>query len=126
MNIIEADAPHKVVLRSKTFIDLYVRPEIPTEKRLDIMNEWYRAQLKMQIPDLIEKWEKTMNIKVDERHVRQMKTKLGSCNIEEKRMRINLELAKKPEHCKEYIIVHEMVHLLDRHHNDRFHAYLET
>lgn len=90
------------------------------------MNEWYRAQLKMQIPDLIEKWEKTMNIKVDERHVRQMKTKLGSCNIEEKRMRINLELAKKPEHCKEYIIVHEMVHLLDRHHNDRFHAYLET
>lgn len=126
LNIIESDAPPKVVLKSKTYIDIYVRPETPTEKRLDIMNEWYRSQLKILIPDLIEKWEKIMNIKVDEWQVRQMKTKWGSCNIEEKRIRINLELAKKPEHCLEYIIVHEMVHLLERHHNDRFHAYLET
>ena len=126
MNIIEVDAPPKVVLKNKTYIDLYVRPETPTEKRNELMNEWYRAQLKMQIPDLIEKWEEKMDVKVSEWQVKQMKTKWGSCNIEQRRIWINLELAKKPEHCLEYIIVHEMVHLLERHHNDRFHYLLET
>jgi len=126
MNIIEADAPPKVVLKNKTYIDLYVRPETSTEKRLEVMNGWYRTQLKEQIPELIEKWENILNIKVNDWQVRQMKTKWGSCKIEEKRIRINLELAKKPEQCLEYIIVHEMVHLLERHHNDRFHYYLET
>lgn len=126
MNIIEVDAPPKVILKNKTYIDLYVRPETPTDKRLEVMNEWYRTQLKKQIPELIEKWEEKMNIKVSEWQVKQMKTKWGSCNIEAKRLWINLELAKKPEHCLEYIIVHEMVHLLERHHNDRFHYLLET
>ena len=126
MNIIEVDAPPKVILKNKTYIDLYVRPRTPTDKRLEVMNEWYRVQLKNQIPDLIAKWEEKMNIKVSEWQVKQMKTKWGSCNIEAKRLWINLELAKKPEHCLEYIIVHEMVHLLERHHNDRFHYLLET
>jgi predicted metal-dependent hydrolase len=126
LNIIEADAPPKVVLKNKTYIDLYVRPDTPTEKRLEVMNEWYRLQLKKHIPDMIEKWEKIMDIKVNEWQVKQMKTKWGSCNIEAKRIWINLELAKKPEHCLEYIIVHEMVHFLERHHNDRFHYLLET
>jgi len=126
MNIIEVDAPPKVILKNKTYIDLYVRPRTPTDKRLEVMNEWYRVQLKNQIPGLIAKWEEKMNIKVSEWQVKQMKTKWGSCNIEAKRLWINLELAKKPEHCLEYIIVHEMVHLLERHHNDRFHYLLET
>jgi predicted metal-dependent hydrolase len=126
MNIIEVDAPPKVILKNKTYIDLYVRPGTPTDKRLEVMNEWYRVQLKNQIPELIEKWEEKMNIKVSEWQVKQMKTKWSSCNIEAKRLWINLELAKKPEHCLEYIIVHEMVHLLERHHNDRFHYLLET
>ena len=126
LNIFEVDAPPKVLLKNKTYIELYVRPETTTEKRLEIMNEWYRLQLKKLIPDLIEKWEKILNIKVNEWHVKQMKTKWGSCNIEQQRIWINLELAKKPEHCLEYIIVHEMVHLLERHHNDRFHQLLET
>lgn len=126
MNIIEVDAPPKVILKNKIYIDLYVRPETPTDKRLEVMNEWYRVQLKTQIPDLIAKWEEKMKIKVSEWQVKQMKTKWGSCNIEAKRLWINLELAKKPEHCLEYIIVHEMVHLLERHHNDRFHYLLET
>lgn len=126
MNIIEVDAPPKVVLKNKTYIDLYVRPKTTIDKRLEVMNEWYRVQLKNQIPYLIEKWEEKMNIKVREWQVKQMKTKWGSCNIDQGRIWINLELAKKPEHCLEYIIVHEMVHLLERHHNDRFHYLLET
>lgn len=125
LNIIEADAPPKVVLKNKTYIDLYVRPETPTAKRHEIMNEWYRQQLKQLIPELIETWEKTLNVKVSEWRVKLMKTKWGACNIEKKRIWLNLELAKKPIHCLEYIIVHEMVHLLERHHNDTFLYYMD-
>jgi predicted metal-dependent hydrolase len=125
LNVYEADAPPRVVLRSKTYIDMHVRPETPIAKRHEIMNEWYRIQLKKQIPSLIEKWEKKLNVKVSEWQVKLMKTKWGSCNIEKKRIWVNLALAKKPVHCLEYIIVHEMVHLLGRHHNDTFLYYME-
>ena len=90
------------------------------------MNEWYRTELKKIIPELIEKWEKRMNLKVNEWQVKLMKIKWGSCNIEKKRIWLNLELAKKPIYCLEYIIVHEMVHLLERHHNDKFLYYMDT
>lgn len=125
LNVIEQDASPKVVLRSKTYIDLYVRPETPTGKRHEIITEWYRAQLKQQIPELIDKWEKITGVNVKKWQVKQMKTKWGSCNIEEKKIWINLELAKKPEQCLEYIIVHEIVHLLERHHNERFLFYMD-
>jgi len=126
LNIIEADAPPKVILKNKTCIDLYIRPEAQTAKRHKIMNEWYRKELKKIIPELIEKWEKHLNVKVGDWRIKLMKTKWGSCNIEKKRIWLNLELAKKPIHCLEYIIVHEMVHLLERHHNDKFLYYLDT
>ena len=74
---------------------------------------------------MIEKWEKKMGVTVNDWQVKLMKTKWGSCNIEAKRIWLNLELAKKPLHCLEYIIVHEMVHLLERHHNERFIAYID-
>jgi predicted metal-dependent hydrolase len=124
MNVIEVNTTPKVVLRSKTYIDLFVRPETSSEKCHEIMNEWYRQQLKQLIPEIIEKWEKIMEIEVNEWQVKQMKTKWGTCNIPKKRIWLNLELAKKPLHCLEYIIVHEMVHLLERHHNDRFLYYI--
>jgi predicted metal-dependent hydrolase len=69
--------------------------------------------------------EKQIGVTVDDWQVKQMKTKWGTCNIEKKRIWINLELAKKPIHCLEYIIVHEMIHLLERHHNDRFLTLME-
>ncbi len=124
LNIIEADAPPKVVLKNKTYIDLYVRPETQAEKRHKILTEWYRVELKKQIPAMILKWERVLNIKVNEWRVRQMKTKWGSCNIKKKRIWMNLELAKKPDYCLEYIIVHEMVHLMERLHNERFLYYM--
>ncbi len=126
LNIIEAQAPPKVVLKNKTYIDLYIRPETSTAKRHKIMNEWYRSELKKLIPELIEKWQNQMDLKVNEWQVKLMKIKWGSCNIEKKRIWLNLELAKKPIHCLEYIIVHEMVHLLERHHNDKFLFYMDT
>jgi predicted metal-dependent hydrolase len=125
IHIIEKEARPKVIIRNKTYIDLYVRPQAPVEKRHEIMTEWYRAQLKKQIPAIIEKWEKRLDMNGTGWKVKRMKTKWGSCNIEEKRIWINLELAKKPPGCLEYIIVHEMVHLMERHHNEQFLYYMD-
>ena len=125
LKVIEQKAPPKVILRSKTYIDLYVRPETTIAKKHEIITEWYRAQLKQRIPKLIDKWGKIIGVEVKKWQVRQMKTKWGACNIEEKKVWVNLELAKKPEQCLEYIIVHEIVHLLERHHNERFLFYMD-
>jgi predicted metal-dependent hydrolase len=84
------------------------------------MSAWYRAYLKEAIPSLIEKWEQVLGVTVVEWGIKQMKTKWGTCNIEAGRVWLNLELAKKSPRCLEYIVVHEMMHLLERHHNDRF------
>jgi predicted metal-dependent hydrolase len=126
LNIIETEKTPKVVCKNKKYIDLYVNPETPIEKRHKILTEWYRIQLKKQIPSIIAKWEEILNVKVEGWQVKQMKTRWGSCNIAKKRILINLELAKKPEHCLEYVIVHEMLHLLERHHNDKFLYYMDT
>lgn len=126
MKIIEKDEPPKVILRTRTYIELHVRPNTSFEKRQEVITEWYRAELKKLIPGIIEKWEKSLNVTIDEWQVKQMKTNWGTCNIEKKRILINLELAKKPLHCLEYVILHEMVHLLERHHNERFLYYMDT
>jgi predicted metal-dependent hydrolase len=125
LRIIEQEVPPKVVFKTKTYIDLYVRPNSTTEQKQTILNQWYRTELKKLIPPIIDKWEKKMGVTVDDWQVKQMKTKWGTCNIEKKRIWINLELAKKPIQCLEYIIVHEMIHLLERHHNDRFLGLME-
>ena len=125
LNVIETTGKQRVELRNKKYIDLYVRPNSRSKKREKIMTEWYRKYLKSIIPDYIKKWEKIMGVSVDSWGVKLMKTKWGTCNPEDKRIWINLELAKKNPRCLEYIIVHEMVHLLERHHNDRFINYMD-
>ena len=122
--VIEHNSPPQVEIKHDT-IGLYVKPDTDREKRHSILNEWYRERLKELIPAYIEKWEKVMKVKVDEWAIKRMKTRWGTCNTKEKRIWINLELAKKPIHCLEYIIVHEMVHLLERKHNDKFKAYMD-
>ena len=84
------------------------------------MTEWYRQQLKILALPLIEKWQKVIGIPVQDWQIKQMKTKWGVCNIEQSKIWLNLELAKKPVECLEYIIAHELVHLLERHHNEVF------
>jgi predicted metal-dependent hydrolase len=125
LNIIETDKFPKVVL-NKSFIDLYVRAESGTEKRQSIMNEWYRRELKKRIPELLEKWEEVVGVTTSDWGVKLMKTKWGACNREERRIWLNLELAKKPVSCLEYIIVHELVHFLERRHNDVFLQYMDS
>jgi len=123
LNVIEINSSPKVEIKHDT-IELYIKPDTPKEKRQSILNEWYRDRLKELIPPYIEKWEKLMKVKVDEWAIKRMKTRWGTCNTKEKRIWINLELAKKPIHCLEYIIVHEMVHLLERKHNEKFKTFM--
>lgn len=107
-------------------IELYVRPETSTEKRKEIIEEWYRSQLKKLVHKQVTKWESIMGVQTDDFGIKKMKTKWGTCNIEAKRIWINLELAKKPLQCIEYIIVHELTHLLERNHNSRFVAIMNN
>ncbi len=113
-----------VEIRNKTYLDLFVREGSNKEQRQKVMKEWYRGELKAIIPPLIEKWEPIIDVKVASWGVKHMKTRWGSCNTTAKRIWINLELAKKSPICLEYIVVHEMVHLLERHHNERFISYM--
>lgn len=114
-----------VEIRNKKYIDLYVRENTPKYLRERVMTEWYRKKLKELIPPLIAKWEPIMGVKVKEFGIKMMKTRWGTCNPSGKRIWINLELAKKSPLCLEYIVVHEMVHLLERSHNERFVAYMD-
>jgi predicted metal-dependent hydrolase len=115
----------KVEIRNNKYIDLYVKEGSGKEKREDIIKEWYRKELKSIIPPLIQKWEEIMNLRVNEWGVKQMKTRWGTCNINAKRIWLNLELAKKSPHCLEYIIVHEMAHLIEKGHGDKFKAIMD-
>ena len=120
LNIVENSPSGKVSIRNKKRLDLYVRANSSREQRERILLNWYRSHLRQSIPTLIEKWERILGVQISEWGIKQMKTKWGACNIQKHRIWINLELAKKSEQCLEYIIVHEMMHLLERHHNEQF------
>jgi len=125
LNVEYQDAPPKVSIRNKTTIDLIVRPNSDPETRERILNAWYRRELKAIVPAIIAKWEAIIGVQITEWGIKQMKTKWGTCNISARRIWLNLELVKKPIHCIEYVIVHELVHLLERHHNDRFTDFMD-
>ena len=126
LNVIYREGTPKVILRNNTKLDLFVRPGSDNLQREYVMLKWYRKQLKQAAPPLFAKWEVQIGVKAAEWGIKQMKTKWGSCNIEAKRIWLNLELIKKPNRCLEYIIVHELVHLLERHHNDRFMGFMDS
>ncbi len=123
LKVVERDSKQSVAIKHDNLI-LQVKPDTNAEQRQILLQEWYRAQLKALVPHYIAKWEKIMGVQVSEFGIKKMKTKWGTCNTAAKRIWINLELAKKPLECLEYIVVHEMVHLLERSHNARFIAYM--
>lgn len=124
LNVITHHAAPKVVIRNKKWLDLFVRPASNRAQREHALQRWYRQQLNALVAPLMPKWQAITGIEANEWRIKRMKTKWGSCNIEKKRIWLNLELIKKPPHCLEYIIVHELVHLLERRHNERFRAYM--
>ena len=119
LKVIELDALPKIELNHHQ-MQLYVRPATTQEHKQILIEQWYRETLKDVIQSLIIKWEPIMGVKVERFFVQRMKTKWGSCNPEAKSIRLNTDLAKKPPECLEYIVVHEMTHLLEPSHNQRF------
>jgi predicted metal-dependent hydrolase len=124
LKVIEKDAPPEVELKHNQML-LTVRPATTEEKKQAVLDKWYRRQLKDSVPSLIAKWEPLMGVSVNRFFVQRMKTKWGSCSPGPRNIRLNTELAKKPRQCLEYIVVHEMVHLLEPTHNARFIALLD-
>lgn len=126
LRVHEIDAPARVTLRGLGSIDLFVRPNTDSAQREIILLRWHREQLKAIIPPILEKWQSALKVQVADWGVKKMKTKWGSCNTVARRVWFNLELAKKPVQCIEYIVLHELVHLLERHHNEHFTSLMDS
>ena len=124
LSVVEKDEKPSVSLDHRRII-LTVRPGSDRDKRAEVMHAWHKSLLHAEIPPLIEKWERKLGVKVAGYFLQRMKTKWGSCNHKAGNIRLNTELVKKPKDLLEYIVVHEMVHLIDPTHSTRFLSILD-
>ncbi len=120
LDVIERESRPTVRLLNNTTIALRIRPGSDRNTREAVLHRWYRRQLRARLQTLLAKWEPKIGVGVPEVRIRKMKTRWGTCNSDAGRIWLNLELVKKQASCIEYIVVHEMFHLIERHHNERF------
>lgn len=125
LHVIERPGRGLVRLHGDGRLELHVSPDSTPDGRAALLSRWYRAQLAGTVPRLIERWEPVMGVAVSEWRIRAMTTRWGTCNIRAHRIWLNLELAKYPIECLEYVVVHEMNHLLERGHTKQFHALMD-
>ena len=126
LDVIEDDGRPSVRLINNRKMALRVRRGADRDSREAVLHEWYRGQLRDRLPAVIEKWEPRVGIRVAEVRIKRMKTRWGTCNSEAGRIWLNLELIKKATSCLEFILVHEMVHVIERSHNEQFRSLMET
>jgi predicted metal-dependent hydrolase len=124
LTVLEQEAAPSVTLQHRRLL-LSVRPGSSPEHRQAVIDAWYRAQLRQAAAPLIANWETVMGVRVAQVHVQRMKTRWGSCSPARASIRLNTDLAKKPPRCLEYIVAHEMTHLLEPSHNARFVALMD-
>ena len=124
LQVVYRDGPAKVELVGDELILLYVREGATKEQREAAMREWYRAEMKALIPMLVARWEAVIGVKARRISIKQMRTRWGSCNHGTHDINFNLELMKKPLRCIEYVVVHELIHIIVRLHNEEFKALL--
>jgi Predicted metal-dependent hydrolase len=115
----------RVVIDSSERICIFLKPGIQESAKANVLDAWYRSELKKMIAPLIKEWEPVMGVQVQSFHLKRMKTRWGTCNVKDHRIWFNAELAKKSFPCIEYIVVHEMTHLLERGHGPKFKAYMD-
>jgi predicted metal-dependent hydrolase len=114
-----------VAIRQKRFLELHTTPQHTPAQRERLLQRWYRARLRALAPPIIARWEQALGVSVAEWGIKRMKTRWGSCNVGARRVWLNLELIKKPPECLDYLILHELAHLVERRHNARFLALLD-
>ena len=124
LQVVEDNGPARIELKHNTMV-LRIRPGTDPTKRQEIVESWYREQVQRALRPLLAKWESRVGVKARRLFVRRMKTKWGSCNVDSGNIRLNTDLAKKPPECLEYVVVHELVHLLEPTHNARFSAFMD-
>lgn len=120
LDVTESDELPSVHLRNNRTIALCVRPGADRDARETVLLQWYRSQMRKQIPKLIAKWEQEIGVTVAEWRIKRMKTRWGTCNSDARRIWLNIELVKKQSSCLEYVLVHEMIHLIERRHTKMF------
>ncbi len=126
LEVIEDPGSPGVRVATNSRIQLRCRPGADREQRDATLNEWYRERLREQIPALVRKWERKVGVDIAEVRIRRMKTRWGSCNAAARRIWVNLELAKKPASSLEYILVHEMIHIHEPRHGERFREMMDV
>jgi predicted metal-dependent hydrolase len=124
LRIVEAEAASTIKLKHST-LELGLRPGSDVKKRREVLEAWYREQLRAAVPPLLEKWEPLLDVKARRILIQHMKTKWGSCNPASGNIRLNTDLACKPSDCLEYILVHELLHLVEPTHNARFQSLMD-
>jgi predicted metal-dependent hydrolase len=125
LELVEANETPSLSIKKKKTILMKVRPNSTRDKREQIMQEWLRNRMRENLKDLIPKWEGIIGVSASHYGIKRMRTKWGSCNSEQKRIWLNLELAKKSPQCLEYVLVHEIIHILEPKHSDRFFSLLD-
>jgi len=125
LEVVYENKPSSMRIKGKDKLILSVRPKSNRAKRERAMMDWYRKELRNVAGVLIERWQEAVGVQLDAWGIKRMKTRWGTCNQKAGRIWLNLELAKKPENCLDFIIVHEMTHLLEKKHNDRFKLYMD-
>ena len=126
LDVVERAAPPSVIPLDNKWLRLQVRPGADRDAREAVMDKWYRRRLRDKLPALLDKWQPIVGESAAEVRIKKMKTRWGSCNAEARRIWLNLELAKKPPACVEYVLTHELVHLIERRHNDRFRELMDA
>ncbi len=117
----EHNGPSTICLQDQLLM-CYLQPQSAPMQAQALIERWYRREMTALIPNLIHHWEAIIQVKVYEWGIKKMKTRWGSCNTRAARIWLNLNLIKKPIECLEYVLVHEMVHLLEPSHNKRFYS----
>ena len=125
LKVVEKEAAPAVELGHSSLL-LQVRPECDAARRQEILDAWYREQIRQAVPGLLEKWQPLIGVRAGKIFVQRMRTRWGSCNPVSGHIRLNTDLAKKPPECLEYIVVHELTHLLEPTHNTRFASLIEN
>lgn len=125
LEVLPTRGKHRVEVEHRK-IKLFVRPNTDLKNQIAVIETFYRNELKREIAKLLVKWQPQMGVIAKRFGVKKMKTLWGSCNTDTASIWLNLELAKKPPECLEYVVVHELTHLLERHHNARFMAHMDN
>lgn len=125
LRVVESNGPGKIVLPNKKYMELHVRPGSDREQRKRVLETWYRTELRNVVGPMLETWSKQLDVELTDWGIRRMKTKWGTSHVDARRVWLNLELVKKPIACIEYVVVHELVHFLAPHHDERFVALMD-